>query len=82
MAIYPDDYRKIVTKVTQKGSRIAVEARNLITDWASKCHSIRRTRVQLAAYQLVVLVELTFKVMVICSISTEYNFNMDGQAGS
>ena len=46
MAIYPEDYRKIVTKVTQKGSRIAVEARNLITDWASKCHSIRRTRVQ------------------------------------
>jgi hypothetical protein len=32
MAIYPEDYRKIVTKVTQKGSRIAVEARNLITD--------------------------------------------------
>jgi hypothetical protein len=30
MAIYPDDYRKIVTKVTQKGSRIAVKARNLI----------------------------------------------------
>jgi hypothetical protein len=41
-----EDYRKIVTKVTQKGSRIAVEARNLITDWVSKCHSIRRTRVQ------------------------------------
>ena len=35
-----------------------------------------------AAYQLVVLVELNFKVMVICSISTKYNFSMDGQAGS
>ena len=46
MAIYPADYRRIVTTVTQKGSRIAVEVRNLITDWASKCHSIRRTRVQ------------------------------------
>jgi hypothetical protein len=45
MAIYPEDYSRIVTKVTQKGS-IAVEARNLITDWASKCHSIRRMRVQ------------------------------------
>ena len=46
MAIYPEDYRRIVTKVTKKGSRLAVEARNLVTDWASKCHSIRRTRAQ------------------------------------
>jgi hypothetical protein len=46
MAIYPEDYRRIhnvVTKVTKKGSRLAVEAGNLVTDWASKCHSIRRT---------------------------------------
>lgn len=35
-----------------------------------------------ATYQLVVLVELTFKVMVICSIFTEYEFSMDGQVGS
>jgi hypothetical protein len=34
-----------------------------------------------ATYQLVVLVGLTFKVMVICSIFTEYKFSMDGQAG-
>lgn len=33
MAIYPEDYRRIhnvVTKVTKKGSRLAVEARNLV----------------------------------------------------
>ena len=29
-------------------------------------------------YQFIILVELTFKVIVICSISTEYKFNVDG----
>ena len=46
MVIYPEDYRRIVTKVTKNGSRLAVEARKLVTDWASKYHSICRTRVQ------------------------------------
>ena len=46
MTIYREDYRRIVTKITKKGSRLAVEARNLATDWVSKCHSIRRTMVQ------------------------------------
>ena len=36
----------------------------------------------MATYQLIVLVELTFKVIVICSISTEYKFSMDGLVGS
>lgn len=32
MVIYPEDYRRIVTKVTKNGSRLAVEARKLVTD--------------------------------------------------
>jgi hypothetical protein len=52
MAIYPEDYRKIVTKVTQKGSRIAVEARNLITDWASKCHNVEWNKARQLPFEM------------------------------
>jgi len=34
-----------------------------------------------ATYQFIILVELTFKVIAICSISTEYKFNGDGLEG-
>lgn len=32
MAIYTEHYSSIVTKVTKKGNRLAVENRNLVTD--------------------------------------------------
>ncbi|VDI62732.1 Hypothetical predicted protein [Mytilus galloprovincialis] len=38
------DYRRIVTKVTPKGSPSAVQARSNVTSWLGKCKSIRRLR--------------------------------------
>jgi len=47
------------------------------------CLSVSRIGESTAATcQLIVLEELTINVIVICSISTEYKFSMDEQAGS
>jgi hypothetical protein len=39
MAIYPEDYRRIGTKVTKKGSRLALEARNVVTGFQVSQHT-------------------------------------------
>lgn len=43
-SVFPEDYRRIVTKVTPKGSPSAVQARSHVTSWLGKCKSIRRLR--------------------------------------
>ncbi|XP_076104529.1 uncharacterized protein LOC143073103 [Mytilus galloprovincialis] len=43
-SVFPEDYRRIVTKVTPKGSPSAVQARSNVTSWLGKCKSIRRLR--------------------------------------
>ncbi|CAC5400151.1 unnamed protein product [Mytilus coruscus] len=39
-----EDYRRLVTKVTPKGSFAAVQARSNVTSWLGKFKSIRRLR--------------------------------------
>ncbi|XP_063435910.1 uncharacterized protein LOC134716828 [Mytilus trossulus] len=43
-SVFPEDYRRIVTKVTPKGSPSAVQARSHVTSWLGKCKSVRRLR--------------------------------------
>ncbi|CAC5357964.1 unnamed protein product [Mytilus coruscus] len=41
---FPEDYRRLVSKVTPKGSSAAVQARSNVTSWLGKCKSIRKMR--------------------------------------
>lgn len=45
-SIFPADYRKLVTRVSPKGSSLAVEARRLVKEWLEKCSTIKRQRHQ------------------------------------
>ncbi|CAC5380700.1 unnamed protein product [Mytilus coruscus] len=42
--VYQENYRRLVTKVTLKGSAVAVQARNQVIEWLGRCKSIKRQR--------------------------------------
>ncbi|CAC5381724.1 unnamed protein product [Mytilus coruscus] len=43
-SVFPEDYMRLVSKMTPKGSSAAVQARSNVTSWLGKCKSIRRMR--------------------------------------
>ena len=87
---YSDYFRHVLTTgikllpdITSALVLVQISVTTGLCCWFSNqvCHMSLIAESTVATYQFIILVELTFKVIVICSISTQYKFNGDRLEG-